>query len=111
MKVVRGDTKDFTIVWKYESSGLPFDLTDKTVFFTVKKKVDTVENDATALIAKTFTTGTTDGISAFSLTTTDTMLAPGIYTYYSRVTTSNYSQVLSTTNGVFEVVQGTTTSI
>lgn len=58
-----------------------YDLTGKTIFFTVKNFDDNGSDDTNAVISKTITSHTNPlaGTSALSLTTTDTNVAAGDY--------------------------------
>ena len=58
-----------------------YDLTNKTLLFTLKKSTDMSLNDDHALIKKTITvhTNATSGISILTLTETDTAIYLGTY--------------------------------
>lgn len=82
MTIQRGNPYTSTITIT-NSSGTPYDLTGKTVLFTVKKVSDTSTDitDATALI-KTTTTHVaphTSGITTLSLSETETNIPLGEY--------------------------------
>jgi hypothetical protein len=59
------------------------DLTDATVYFTVKAAPDADTTDTTAVIKKDITSHTspTAGLTTITLTPTDTDVAPGDYGY------------------------------
>jgi hypothetical protein len=78
MLIIKRDDSDFELTFKDIDSN-PIDLTDGTVFFTVKRnKKDTDEN---AIIKKHITTfeDPTLGICTLSLSSSDTDILPGDY--------------------------------
>ena len=80
LSVYRGDDKTYNLTFK-NSHGVAIDITSWTIFFTVK----TAESDldANAQISKDITshTSATGGLSAISLTNSDTNLTPKTYHY------------------------------
>lgn len=72
-----------TVTYQHQNSdGAPIDLSGSTVYFTVKEnEYDDTGSDSTALIQKTITAHSdpTLGRSVFTLTDTDTYVAPGKY--------------------------------
>ena len=79
----RGDAPDIPVEITYESDGSAYNLTGKTVFFTVKNIGDTAANDDAALITKDIISHSapTLGQTTISLTADNTNLAPGVYKY------------------------------
>ena len=79
LNVVRNTSKSYTLT--IEDSGSPVDISDYTIYFTVKKNSN--QADAQALISKTVTIHTEplQGKTIISLTPTDTDIAPGTYLY------------------------------
>ncbi|MGB9697706.1 MAG: hypothetical protein ACPL2D_10560 [Ignavibacteria bacterium] len=73
IEITKGNPATIPIKIMY-SDGTPFDLTGKTIFFTVKKLGDNSENDDNAVIKKTITThiDPVNGKSSISLSKTDT---------------------------------------
>jgi hypothetical protein len=78
--VVRKTTNTYNITFT-DSDGDAVDITNWTVFFTVKKSVD--ETDAQATISKTITTHSdpTQGKTTITLTSSDTDKIQGEYLY------------------------------
>lgn len=83
---------------------VPVVLTSNTCYFTVKINKD--DTDATALIAKSWTSHTdaTAGITSLELTTTESNIAVGRYFYELKRKDSN-SKIYSCLTGELEVVQ------
>lgn len=103
IEIIRGDTPTLTIVFK-DNLGVPIDISNYTVFFTVKTIYDDDSTDADALIAKTISshTDSTNGITAISLTSADTDLDAGDYYYDFQI--KNGSTILSTKYGIIKVL-------
>lgn len=82
LEVIQNDTKTWRLLIT-DNNSVAIDITDYLVFFTVKNKV--TDLDTSALIQKTITcpsgTDSQGGIVYISLTTTDTNIALGNYTY------------------------------
>lgn len=86
--VTRGDTASIPVTLP---EGAFSDLTNATVFLTVKRREDLAGDDSsdTAAVLKKSTTLTSNANSwTFSLTTTDTNITPGAYVYDIQVKTS-----------------------
>ena len=77
----------YTAVITITSSGTAYNLTGKTVLFTVKALNDNADNDTSALITKSITSHTdaTGGITTLDLTGTQTNIAAGTYKYDIRI--------------------------
>lgn len=87
------------------ADGSPFNLTGKTVWFSVKRTPDNDQTNANAVILKTITVHTTpaSGITTIQLTNTDTMaLAEGQYYWDLQVGTASSDRQWSG-NGQFIV--------
>lgn len=71
----------YSAVITVTTNGSAYDLTGKTVFFTLKKSNDYTANDAGALITKNITvhTNPTAGITTLILSDTQTNIAIGEY--------------------------------
>lgn len=99
-----GRKKPYTFVTTVTEDGAAYNLTGKTVWFTVKQFLDTDETNAEAVITKIVSSHTDApaGITAISLTATDTNLNEGTYFYDIHVGTSESDWVWSG-NGAFVV--------
>jgi hypothetical protein len=69
MKIQKGNPYSASLVFTDKDSN-PYDLTDKTVFFTIKLASDVADNDDGALVTKDITThtGAASGITVLELT-------------------------------------------
>jgi hypothetical protein len=78
-EIVREDTK--TLPFEFYSESGKVDITDWTVFFTMKEKI--TDLDAAAKISKTITVHVdpTNGYTEIPLTSADTTQTPGNYIY------------------------------
>lgn len=74
---------DNPITLTFKSGGVALDITNYTVFFTVKKSSNSLDNDTGAVISKTITSHTdpTHGITVVNLTAADLTIQPGNYQY------------------------------
>lgn len=88
-----------------DSAGSAYDLTGKTVFFTVKYLTDEESTDTNALITKTVTVHTTplSGITALALSTSETNIARGFYKYDIRIYQASPLIQLNSVQGICEV--------
>jgi hypothetical protein len=82
LEVDRGCSKDYVLTF-VDSSGSAIDITDYTIYMTVKQNFDTDSTDANAVISKTITnhTSPTTGVSTITLSNSDTELSVGNYFY------------------------------
>jgi len=106
MRVIRGDDSDFELTFT-DVDGVAIDLTNSTVFFTVKADKDDLDNEA--LIAKEiilFEEPET-GIAVLQLTSTDTDIPAHDYYYDVQLKDSN-DKISSTYSGKFVVVKDIT---
>lgn len=81
LEFTRGDTRNLNVTVRDATSGEPVDITDWTVFFTVKH--DIRETDEQAAISKTVTdhSDPTSGLTTIVLSSEDLTIEPGKYTY------------------------------
>lgn len=110
--IIRGDTQTVGVTFT-DSTGAAVNLTDCTVFFTVKNKCDIgKDSDDCALIRKTVTSHSdpTHGITSVPLTSTDTNLAEGDYYWDLQVKTLS-NNISSTIKGIFKIVNDVTKRI
>lgn len=109
IEVIRGDDVTLTLTFT-DKNGVIIDLTNSTVFFTVKRKVS--DTDANALISKTITSfaAPTTGVCTVSLTDTDTNLSSGVY-YYDVQLVDATGLVSSIEKDKFVVIKDITTRI
>ncbi|WP_438979913.1 BppU family phage baseplate upper protein [Polynucleobacter sp.] len=107
--VIRRDDNTFTTTFSY-SDGTPYNLTDCTVFFTVKLR--DIDTDAQALITKTITSHSdpTNGVTQLDLSHTDTNFKPGTYKYDFQLKSSG-GDIMSSSRGTFVLVQDITIRI
>jgi hypothetical protein len=96
--IQKGNPHDKTIKVTSKSTGAAYDLTGKTVFFTMKLLSDDTANDDAAFIKKTITSHTnpTGGITTLALTTTDTNQTVGRYKCDIRIYSAGGVQLNST---------------
>ena len=80
IQVVSATDQSFTTTFKDED-GVVIDITGSTVFFTVKARLQDIDDEA--LITKDVTSHSdpTNGITIITLTDTQTDIAPGNYFY------------------------------
>ena len=106
LKVYRGDTKTYNLTFT-DSASAAIDITGYTVFFTVKEK--NTDTDANAKISKTVTSHSdaTNGITTFSLTTTETDLEIKSY-HYDIQLKDDSGNIITCVKSTFEVSQDIT---
>lgn len=106
IQIIRRDDVTLNIEFTNEND-LPVNISDATVFLTVKKKLN--DDDSKALISKTTTTHIEPvvGKTKIELSNADTNIAPRAY-YYDLQLVLEGGKVASTTYGRFEVVQDVT---
>ena len=99
INIIRSNTKNFTITFK-DSNGDAIDITGYTVWFTVRSTIPStsVTDDTGAIIAIKQESGDltdpTNGITQFTLTSSNTNIDTGTYYYdiqYSTDGTDRYS--------------------
>lgn len=106
----RGDTKVISATFTQDSSA--YDLTDHTVYLTIKKAPTPDNDDSDAVLQKTITDGGASGVASFSLSASETrQLSEGKYFYNIRLCSQNNGTVLSTQNGILKVRLGVTQKI
>lgn len=106
MKVIRRDDVDFELTFT-DVDGDVVNLTGATVFFTVKKRITDIDDDA--VIAKEITVFDfpLTGVAILTLDETDTDISPGQYYYDIQLKTSN-AKITSSNYGKFYVAQDIT---
>jgi len=80
LSVYRGDDKTFNFTFK-NSNGAAINITDWTIFFTVKEHETDADDDAKIKKDVTSHTSPTGGLSTLSITDSDTNLTPKKYYY------------------------------
>jgi hypothetical protein len=106
---IRG-TADSIIVVFTNDDGTFFNLTDYTLFFTVKNNNDTTpDNDDLAVIKKDVTVHTdpTNGKSTITLTNEDTNILPGDYVWDIKLVSVG-GDVTATMAGIFTISDSVT---
>jgi len=103
ISVKRGNPYSAILTFTNED-GTAYDLTGKTVFFTVKKATDNTTNDDLALIKKDITshTSASEGKTTLELTAKETNIVVNNYKWDLRVSEMN------TDTGVFCILETTT---
>lgn len=103
LKINRGTTYSRTV--NYSVDGVPTTLVGATIRFTMKTaEYDTDATDATAVVLKNVTNGTSGGVAVITLTPTDTAtLSPGKYFYDIKV------DVASNGATIYKLDEGTIT--
>jgi hypothetical protein len=97
------------ILQVYDASVSPrvaYDLTGKTIFFTVKHRDDISTDDTLAVITKTITVHTDPvaGTSSLELTAVQTAIAAGDYKYDIRIYDDDPLIQMNSVQGLCEVV-------
>lgn len=87
LTIQRGCPYTRTITLTYKATGLPYDLTGKTVLFTARKLTDTALTDTDAVIKKSITSHTDpeNGSTTLSLSVAETSVPEDNYKYDFRV--------------------------
>lgn len=109
LRIKRGTIYTATLTITNSVTGLPYDITGKTVFFTVKKPGEhNATDDSTYIIKKDITvhSAPTSGQTTLSLTATDTNVACGSYVWDCKVYVAGTN--LNTDTGVC-IVEDTVT--
>ena len=104
LEIQRGNPLS-TVITVTDEDGNAYDLTGKTVFFTVKNQDDNEDDDTDALIEAEITSHSdpTGGITVLELDDTDTDIALGDYKWDLRIYESGVTQVNSV-SGICSVV-------
>ena len=105
--VFRGDSKSYNLTFK-DSDGVAIDITGYTIKFTVKENKD--DTQANAIIKKVVTTHSdpTNGITAVTLSTSDTDLTVKDY-YYDFEMEDASGNITTFLEGIFRIKQDITT--
>lgn len=104
--IIRGDDINYPISFK-DADGVAIDITDYTIFFTVKQNTEDSDDDALISVDITSHTDPTNGISALELTSAETDINPGLYTYDFQLKDAD-DKLSSSRSGCFEVLQDIT---
>lgn len=106
INIKRGNPYNATITVT-NASGNPYDLTGKTLFFTVKRATDNSSNDGDAVITKDITshTNASGGITTLELTATQTDIILGDYNWDLRIYAGSPLVQLNTTSGACNIVE------
>lgn len=106
MNIIKGDDCDFELTFK-DVDGNVIDITDATVFFTVKKKLTDSDDDAVIKKEITDFADPTSGIAILTLTDTDTEISARSY-YFDIQLKDNLGKITSTQAGKLIVSQDVT---
>lgn len=80
LEIIRGDTESIEI--SYDVDGTPLDLTDGTVFMTLKAAIDDSDDDAVLKGQTSTHLDPTNGITVITFSNTETAAVdPGVYFY------------------------------
>lgn len=104
LEVVRGNTKDYKLVFS-DGVGTLKNITSWKVFFTVKRTKESLNVlDSDAVISKTVTehTDPLKGTTIVSITVADNDIKPGVYFYDIKVIT-DLNKVLTLSKGKYVV--------
>jgi hypothetical protein len=106
LEIKRGDTKTYTLTFK-KDDGTLIDITGYTIFFTVKTKIDDVDNDA--VIKKTITTHSnpTQGETKIELSSTDTNQEAKSYVFDIQIKT-NLTEIITILEGMITITKDVT---
>jgi hypothetical protein len=106
--VIRGDTRTINLTFLEADGSTPINLAGGTAYFTVNSSSDP-SDDTSAAIQKTATsfTSASTGQHTFTLSHTDTNIAPGTY-WYDAEFVDSLGSYLSAYRGKF-IVQSDTT--
>jgi len=112
INIRRGNPYNAKLTFSNED-GDAYNLTDKTVFFTVKKSTDNTTDDDLAVIEKDITTHTSasGGITALALTAAQTNIVVGDYKWDVRVYSASPLIQMNTESGICNIVEITTKRI
>lgn len=99
LTIQKGNIYSATLTLTVKATGLPYDLTGITVYFTAKKKNDNTDDDTLAVISVKITVHTdpTNGITTLVLDTTQTDVALGCYKCDFRLYKAGVLQTNTTT--------------
>lgn len=106
MEVKKGDTKPLTLYFTNENK-TAIAITGWTIFFTVKKEIDDIDDDA--VIKKTITNHTDpeNGKSELKLSSSDTNIDSGNYLYDIQIK-NTLGEIRTILEGIFTVTKDIT---
>lgn len=89
------------------ASGNPYDLTGKTIFFTVKKATDNSGTDADAVIKKDITShiNASGGITTLDLTAAQTDIILGDYLWDMRIYSGSPLVQMNSDSGICNIIE------
>lgn len=102
LEIYRGDSKTYTLTFT-DGDGAAIDITGWTIFFTAKRLES--DADADAVITKDVTSHTspTEGLSAITLSATDTNVNPKKY-YYDIQVKKDDGSIITLTKDKLEIL-------
>lgn len=103
----RGDTN--TIGLTITSNSIAYDITGSTIWFTLKKNKNDADSQASLQKEVTSHTNPSGGITAITLSATDTNIQPGKYFYDIQMKTSG-GEIYTLASGTVEVLEDVTRS-
>lgn len=109
LSVYRRDDKTFTFYF-YDENGSAIDLTDCTLFVTVKQNIDDTDANAKISGTLTVTAPATAGIATWTLTPSDTQYLAGQY-FWDIQLKNSIGKITTVIKDVFEVIPDVTIRI
>lgn len=108
-EIIQGDDETFEITFKDENA-LPINITGYTVFFTLKKKLDSdaTDDEASIKVSVTSHTDAVNGETSVSLTNDQTSALEARRYYYDFQLKDTSNKIASTKYGVCEVIPDVT---
>lgn len=104
LNIQQGNPVVIPLLFRHTDTGEAYNLTGKTIFFTVKNIIDFVSNDDSAVIKKEVTVHTNPslGESAITLSDTDTELPTGRYKFDLKIKDADTN--INTSTGILCIV-------
>jgi len=106
LSVYRGDDKTWNLNFT-DANGDPINLTDSTLFFTVKTNKSDLDSDAIISKSQSSHSDPTNGVTSISLTNSDTNVRVGNY-YYDFQLVDLSGLVTTILIGIFKIKQDIT---
>jgi hypothetical protein len=107
IEIIRGDDVTLSITLT-DVNGTALNITDGTVFFTIKQNITDTDTDALLKTSVTSHTNGAAGLTSIPLTATQTDITPGVY-YYDLQVKDAQNRIQSTEIGKIIVSQDATT--